>query len=190
MSPGARLRKALVFAFLGLTLAMLRRVDSEPGLTWAGAAPASADAPVPGAAGRRSEHDPPRAERALTTPALRDPRGLRRRVERAANDAFAPRNWEPPVPKPTAAQQAAAAAAIAPPPQAPPLPFRYLGMLGEQDEQLTVFLERQDKGYAVKPGDVIDGEYRVEETGEGRVVFTYLPLSQRQVLVAGNGAGT
>jgi hypothetical protein len=119
---------------------------------------------------------------------LPDPRSLRRRSEHKPGDALGTRHWEPPPPRPSAAQQAAAAAAAVPvpppPPQAPPLPFRYVGMLGEEQEHTTVFLEKQDQGYAVKPGDVIDGTYRVEETAEGRVVFTYLPLEQRQVLVA------
>ncbi|MCA3142762.1 MAG: hypothetical protein ING80_11175 [Rhodocyclaceae bacterium] len=191
MSLSPRFRKGLVFGCLGLTVAVLRGMDGEPEVTPAAAAPAEAARPDTTGRSRHTAQDIPREDGATAAPALRDPRGLRRRVERAARDAFAPRDWEPPAPRLTAAQQATSAAAAAPPPpQAPPLPFRYVGMLGEEDEQVTVFLERQDKGYAVKPGDLIDGEYRVEETGEGRVVFTYLPLAQRQVLVAGNGAGS
>ncbi len=189
MSFDPRIRKALVFGGLAVTLAAVRWVDGEPELSPAGAAPAPSEAVQLAQAprDRRVEREAPAREtRAVPAPVLPDPRTLRRRSEDKPGDAFGARNWEPPPPKLTPAQQAAAAAAVPPPPppQAPPLPFRYVGMLGEEEEQTTVFLEKQDKGYAVKPGDVIDGTYRVEETAEGRVVFTYLPLEQRQVLVA------
>jgi hypothetical protein len=190
MSLDPRLRKGLVFGALAVTLAAVRWVDGEPELSSAGAAPAPSEAVQLAQAPRerRAERDAlPDGSRATPAPVLPDPRTLRRRSEHKVGDAFGARNWEPPPARPTAAQRAAEAAAAAappPPPQAPPLPFRYVGMLGEEEEHTTVFLEKQDKGYAVKPGDVIDGTYRVEETGEGRVVFTYLPLEQRQVLMA------
>jgi hypothetical protein len=34
----------------------------------------------------------------------------------------------------------------------------------------------------VSPGDVIDGQYRVESVSESDVVLTYLPLNQMQVV--------
>jgi hypothetical protein len=189
MSFDPRLRKGLVFGGLAVTLAAVRWVDGEPELLRAGAATAPSAAVQLAQAPRERPAERKTAERevrAAPVPALPDPRTLRRRSEHRPGDAFGTRNWEPPPPKLTAAPQAAAAAAVPPPPppQAPPLPFRYVGMLAEDDEQATVFIEKQDKGYAVKPGDVVEGTWRVDETAEGRVVFTYLPLEQQQVLVA------
>jgi hypothetical protein len=63
------------------------------------------------------------------------------------------------------------------------LPFVYIGSLGDED-QTTVFLAQQEVNLAVKVGDVINGIYRIEEAGPGRVVLTYLPLEQRQILTA------
>jgi len=101
-------------------------------------------------------------------------------------DAFGAKNWNPPprklTPKEVAAQQAVVAPPP-PPPQAPPLPFTYVGMVGDEDET-TVFLAQQDVNHAVRKGDVINGTYRVEEAEAGRVVLTYLPLDQRQTLTA------
>lgn len=145
-----------------------------------------AEAPAKG----RLERPAARSPRETPPSALPDPRSLRRRGARPVADAFGVRNWDPPV-RLSAPERAAAEVPETPPPppppQAPPLPFRYLGMLGEQEEQTIVFLERQDKSYAVRPGDLIDGTYRVEEAGEGHVVFTYLPLDLKQVLTETSG---
>jgi len=50
----------------------------------------------------------------------------------------------------------------------------------------TVFLTREDKSYAVKTGETIDGVYRVEKIAPSSVTFTYLPLRQRQQLATGD----
>ena len=93
-----------------------------------------------------------------------------------ANNAFPGQSWyvPPPPPKPVPP----------PPPAPPPLPFTYMGKLVE-DGKLTVFLLRDDKNYAIKPGDTLDGSYRVDSVDAQRVVFTYLPLNMQQTLVIG-----
>jgi hypothetical protein len=53
------------------------------------------------------------------------------------------------------------------------------------DGKLTVFLTKQDRNYAIKAGDTIDGAYRVESVEAQRVLFTYLPLNMQQTLVIG-----
>jgi hypothetical protein len=91
-------------------------------------------------------------------------------------DVFQAKSWyiPPPPPKPVPP----------PPPAPPPLPFTYLGKLQEEG-RLTVFITKQDRHYAVKTGDMIDGEYRVDSVEAQRVVFTYLPLNMQQTLSIG-----
>jgi len=98
-------------------------------------------------------------------------------AQEQVEDAFQAKSWyvPPPPPKPVPP----------PPPSPPPLPFAYLGKLLEAG-QVTVFLTRQDRNYAVKSGETIDGAYRVESIDAQRVVFTYLPLNMQQTLVMGS----
>lgn len=91
-------------------------------------------------------------------------------------DVFQAKSWyvPPPPPKPVPP----------PPPAPPPLPFIYMGKLLEEDK-LTVFLTKQDRHYAVKAGDTLDGAYRVESVSAQQVLFTYLPLNMQQTLTLG-----
>jgi hypothetical protein len=66
---------------------------------------------------------------------------------------------------------------------APPLPFVYMGRLAEQNT--TAFLVMGDRNLVVKPGDVNDNTYKIEEVGESAMVLTYLPMNQRQTLPIG-----
>jgi hypothetical protein len=107
---------------------------------------------------------------------------LKRQVpEEEPEDVFGAKSWyvPPPPPKPQPP----------PPPAPPPLPFTYIGRMVE-DGRTTAFLSRQDKNYAVKAGDVIDGSYRVDTIDMGAVIFTYLPLNMQQTLVTGAMGGT
>ena len=181
MKLDPRSRKIAVFGSLALTLVAVRWVDGESEGLRANAAPnrevaadSTREAVRPAA---------PKAETvALDLSRLKRGGGTPRAV-----DAFGSRNWNPPpkklTPKEIEAQRVEAAPLPPPPPQAPPLPFTYVGMLGDGDET-TVFLAQQDVNHAVKKGDVINGTYRVEEAEPGRVVLTYLPLEQRQTLTA------
>lgn len=91
-------------------------------------------------------------------------------------DVFKAKSWyvPPPPPKPVPP----------PPPAPPPLPFTYMGKLLEEGK-LTVFISHQDRNYAVKAGDTIEGSYRVDKVEAQRVLFTYLPLNMQQTLVIG-----
>ena len=91
-------------------------------------------------------------------------------------DLFKAKSWyvPPPPPKP----------GPPPPPTPPPLPFQYMGKLLEEGK-LTVFITNQDRNYAVKAGDTIEGSYRVDRVDPQQVLFTYLPLNMQQTLVIG-----
>ncbi|MBI5751138.1 MAG: hypothetical protein HZA59_03190 [Hydrogenophilales bacterium] len=94
----------------------------------------------------------------------------------AVEDVFQAKSWyvPPPPPKPVPP----------PPPAPPPLPFIYMGKLLEEDK-LTVFLTKQDRHYAVKAGDTLDGAYRVESVNAQQMILTYLPLNMQQTLTLG-----
>lgn len=181
MKIDARTRKIAVFGSLALTLVAVRWVDGEPELQRVNAA--ARGAPAAEATPEQARTHAPRQDTAVALDLSRARRGA---SPPKANDAFGARTWNPP-PKKLTPKEIAAQREVEdlppPPPQAPPLPFTYLGMLGDEDET-TVFLVQQETSYAVKKGDVINGTYRVEEAEAGRVVLTYLPLDQRQTLTA------
>lgn len=180
MKFDARLRKGVVFGGLALTLVAVYAVDEapqqrvDPARSQGGAAEDKRSTPRPVAAA-------PAPSLALDLSRLKRGGNAPQAV-----DAFGAKDWNPP-PRKLTPKEAAAQRAVAepppPPPQAPPLPFTYVGMLGDEDETI-VFLAQQDTNHAVKKGDVINGTYRVDEVEAGRVVFTYLPLEQRQTLTA------
>jgi hypothetical protein len=101
----------------------------------------------------------------------------RRAAASPAGDPFEARSWEPRL-------VAAPRNLPPPPPQAPPVPFTYLGKMID-GEKMTVFLARQDRNYVVRPGDTLDGAYRVEAIEEEGLALTYLPLGTRQTLAFG-----
>lgn len=86
---------------------------------------------------------------------------------------FAPRSFQPP-PAPQVEAR----------PVAPPLPFRYSGML-DQDGVRQAFLIDGERMRAVKAGEVLDGRYRVSAVGPARIDLVYLPLNETQSLVTG-----
>jgi hypothetical protein len=91
-----------------------------------------------------------------------------------AIDPFARRSFAP-------QQQAAQSPAAPEKPTAPPLPFRYVGKAIE-DGKLAVFLQRGEDSYSVSKGQKLDNEYRVDKVSETKILFTYLPLKQKQTL--------
>lgn len=106
-------------------------------------------------------------------------------AEAAAPIAETPPVKPAPAPRMVKPKPVAVPVIDAPPPvpTAPPLPFRYVGRLAEGGTVQRVFIARGDEGYAVKPGDVLDGAYRVAEIGPRELILIYLPLDQRQALV-------
>jgi hypothetical protein len=101
------------------------------------------------------------------------------RLTVARLDAFAPRDWTPPPPPPPKYVPPPP-----PPPMAPPLPYRYLGKLQEQGH-LVVFLDSNSRPIPVRGGEVLDGQWRVDEITPRMVRFTYIPLAQTATLSIG-----
>ncbi len=98
----------------------------------------------------------------------------------AQHDAFAARDWTPPPPPPPKPPPLAPP----PPPTAPPLPYRYLGKWKE-DGQLIVYLQIGNQAYPVKGGELLNGQWRVDEVNERSIRFTYVPLDQTASLNIG-----
>ena len=70
--------------------------------------------------------------------------------------------------------------------EAPPLPFVYVGKMKEQGSNgYMVFLERQNRVYAVRQGDAIDSNYRVDSIKAPLMTLTYLPMKTKQTLQIG-----
>ncbi|KVO34280.1 hypothetical protein [Burkholderia ubonensis] len=126
----------------------------------AAASSARVDAPTPAT--------PPREKLA----ALRAPVSVE-----SANDPFTASSWLPPPPV-----EAPLPTARPAPPTAPPVPFTYVGELDAKADKPQVFLSNGDQLLIVSPGDVIDGQYRVDAVSASNVVLTYLPLNQTQVV--------
>lgn len=95
--------------------------------------------------------------------------------------ARAPQAPPPPIP----AQAVIQVPPVPPKPVAPPLPFKYLGLMVDGGK-LTVFVARGDELLNLKQGDVVANQYRVDDANEASVTFIYLPLNERQVLAFGS----
>jgi hypothetical protein len=91
-------------------------------------------------------------------------------------ELFAVKSWyvAPPPPQP----------APPPPPSAPPLPFVYLGKMVNEGKT-TVFLTKQDRNYAIKEGDVVDGTYRIDSIKGSTIDLVYIPLDTKQTMAIG-----
>lgn len=70
------------------------------------------------------------------------------------------------------------------PPSAPPLPYTYLGKYIDGKETV-VFLSTADQNLVVRKGDVLDGNYRIDDIAPPTMTITYLPLNQKQTLEIG-----
>jgi hypothetical protein len=78
-------------------------------------------------------------------------------------------------PRPRALPPKAAPVAAAPPPAPPPvLPYRYLGRYGDQGSP-TVFVLAKDRAIPIRPGEVLDGVFRVESIDQEQIVFVHEP---------------
>lgn len=98
----------------------------------------------------------------------------------AAADPFVPSSFVPPPPPPPVA--------VAPPPppapKAPPLPFTFVGLLESGAGKPAAFLSFGDALLIVSAGETIEHDYRVESLSPAEIVLTYLPLNEKQRLVA------
>jgi hypothetical protein len=98
----------------------------------------------------------------------------------AAGNPFQVLSWLPPAPPPV--PQHPVPAVAPPPPSAPPLPFAFVGLLDAESAHPRVFLSSGDRLLIAAPGDVLDQQYRLEAIAAAELVFTYLPLDQKQSL--------
>ncbi|KVD54459.1 hypothetical protein WI85_09290 [Burkholderia ubonensis] len=133
---------------------------------------ASAAAAASAASGAQVDTPTPAATPREKLAALRAPVSVE-----SANDPFAASSWLPPPPV-----EAPLPTARPAPPTAPPVPFTYVGELDAKADKPQVFLSNGDQLLIVSPGDVIDGQYRVDSVSASNVVLTYLPLNQTQVV--------
>lgn len=166
----AKLRWTVLGGMLSLSLAALglvadeREPPSQP-LRSEGAEPATVPEP---AISRETDEALPK----LSLERL----GRTSMVEPAA-DLFSAKSWYvPPAPPKTTEPLA---------PTAPPLPFTYLGKMEEEPGKWLAYLAEGEAVHPVRPGDVIEGTYRVEGITGGQMTLLYLPLSIRQTLATG-----
>jgi len=105
-----------------------------------------------------------------TAPAARE------RLARMQADLFPTQTWVPPPPPPKPYVPPPP-----PPPKPPPLPFKYLGRWVDAGQQ-TLFLVQGEQPIPIQLGQVLSGNWRVDEITERTVVFTYLPLDMQSIL--------
>lgn len=98
------------------------------------------------------------------------------RLARMQANLFPSQTWVPPPPPPKPYIPPPP-----PPPKPPPLPFKYLGQWIDAG-QLTVFLVQGEQPIAIQMGQVLPGNWRVDEISDRQVVFTYLPLDMQSTL--------
>lgn len=94
--------------------------------------------------------------------------------------------WQPPPPPPAPPAPPPAAAAPPPPPMAPPMPYQMIGRVVEGEGAKAVevaLLAGPTKALSVKRGDVIDGQWRVEQVSPSGVSLTWLPARLPQNIV-------
>jgi hypothetical protein len=180
MRISPKLRAAILIVGLGATLAAVR---------WADSLPEVADPSTGAKAESRLHARATREQQAAAQATALDLQKLQRGPQsEPESDPFGTRDFRPPPPpKPKGSSITAAAGVLPPPPpppQAPPLPFIYMGRLDEE-QNTTVFLTAGDRNLVVKPGDLIDNTYKIEQVTESTVVLTYLPMNQRQTLAIG-----
>ena len=178
MRMNSKLRAGLLIGALALTLVAVRWADKLTDMTEASAGAVAEATP-------RARAAPGAATTSQPAPGLDLSKLRRAPVVDPNGDPFGARIFRPDPPKAkTGSALAAATAPPQPPPQAPPLPFAYIGRLSE-DRDTTVFHAMGERNLVLKPGDVVDNIYKLEEVTDSAVVLTYLPLSQRQTLSIG-----
>lgn len=165
MDKQARKRWTVLGCALALTLlAILYPVDETPAARGeraprSAAAVAAANAPV--------------AERAPAE------------LETVDVDPFAPRNWQPPAPPAPPPAPTAVAAVLNSEPTAPagppPLPFQYMGRMND-DGNIVVYLSHGDQIFLAKPGELLEGTYKVIETSALQVALLHVPSGEKQLM--------
>jgi hypothetical protein len=102
-------------------------------------------------------------------------------------DPFAPRRWQAqPLPSTTKVEPVSAIPVAPPIPQGPPpLPFRYMGSLND-DGQQVVYLSRGEQMLLARHGEVLEGAYKVLAVSSQRIEFEHLATGEKQSLAIAN----
>lgn len=89
--------------------------------------------------------------------------------------------WQPPPPPPP---PPAPPAPPPPPPTAPAFPYQLIGRLqdGADAASAQAFLSGPQRSLAVRAGDTLDGQWRIEQIGATGLTVTYLPLQLKQTI--------
>jgi hypothetical protein len=131
------------------------------------AGPTAAKAPA-SAASQDAEHSAASASQAKQ-PGI----PARSALGRIAADPFSAHSWLP--------RRKLAAVSAPPVPVAPPLPFRFAGQF-HRDSGMEVYVARGEEIFAVKEGDTLEGEYKVDSVSATEVSFVHLPSGTRQTM--------
>ena len=159
---------------LAATLAATAWVATRPDDEAATAVVAPARRPAPAASPAASA---PAASAAVSAPA-REPWAEAPPEQLAA--------WQPPPPPPPPPAPPPPAPAPPPPPMAPPLPYQMIGRVVEGEGAKAVevaLLTGPNRALSVKRGDVIDGQWRVEQVSTSGITLTWLPAKLPQNIV-------
>lgn len=87
--------------------------------------------------------------------------------------------WAPPPPPPP--PPAAKGPAVVAPPVAPAFPYQLIGRLVE-GAQTQGLLSGPNRSLAVKAGDVVDGQWRIDQVTEQGLKLTWLPAQLTQTI--------
>lgn len=97
-------------------------------------------------------------------------------------DPFAPRGWQAP-PPPSSTQKVtpviAAPVEVQAPAGPPPLPFRFMGRLNGEDEQV-VYLNLGGKALIARAGEVLENTYKVLSINARDIEFEHIPTGESQ----------
>ena len=132
------------------------------------AAPTSAKAPASGASG-----DPERTAARASEP--KQP-GIPTRLAlgKFGADPFSAQSWLP-------RRKPVVVVPEAPVAVAPPLPYRFAGQF-HRESGVEVYVARGEEVFAVKEGDTLDGQYKVDSVSATEVGFVHIPSGTRQTL--------
>lgn len=180
-SPSSKTRQGVLIAALALTLLATwwaaRSEDEEESLAKPSAA--SQRNSRPAAAGPSAERDRLNEAKPLEAePATLSWTPVQRQAwAEVPERQFAA--WAPPPPPPP--PKISAAPSTPPPPMAPPFPYQLIGRLVE-GQQAQGLLASATRSLAVRAGDVIDGQWRVDQVNERGVNLTWLPAQLPQII--------
>lgn len=123
-------------------------------------------------------------------PSLKLERLVRERGGVPVRDLFAGKTWYvPPPPPPSPAPVAKVVVQEAPRPVAPLVPFKFIGLMREEDGTETAYLAEHGQVIMVKKGDTLNDSYKVNSISPKQVELVYLPMDIYLTLAADGATG-